>query len=413
MPKRRVVITGIGVVSSIGCGVDAFADALRAGRSAISPIRSFDTTGFPNFMAGEIHDFEPTRWLKRLDPSTCGRTSQLAAAAARMAVDDARLDPELWSESVAGSCVGTTAGESQVLERLTAEWLERGPAEMTPALARQISASRLPISVNRELGITGEAITVSTACSAGNYAIGFGYDLVQTGEADYMVCGGADAISRWVHAGFFRLGAIAPAMCQPFDKNRQGILAGEGSGMLVLEPLEGALSRNARIYAEVLGYGLNCDANHMVAPDANSIATCIRRAHANSGIRPEHVEYICAHGTGTKTNDVVETNAIREVFGSRMPVMSSIKSMLGHTMGAASALGAIACALAISRGFIPPTINFTEPDPECPVDCVPNDAREAELNVIQNNGFAFGGNNAITILGRDTWVSENLTGRVH
>ncbi len=251
-------------------------------------------------------------------------------------------------------------------------------------------------------------MTVSTACSAGNYAIGYGYDLIQTGEADFMFCGGADSVSRWVHAGFSRLGAIAPGKCQPFDRNRQGILTGEGAGMVVLESLDGARARGARIYAEVLGYGLNCDANHMVAPDASSIAACIRRAHENAGIRPEHVEYICAHGTGTKTNDAVETVAIREVFGERLPVISSIKSMLGHTMGAASAMGAIACALAIAQGFIPPTINFEEADPECAIDCVANQAREAHLNVVQNNGFAFGGNNAITILGNEAWVNENL-----
>jgi len=408
MTGRRVVITGIGVVSSIGSGVGAFADALKCGKSAISPIRNFDSTGFPSFMAGEVHDFDPSAWLTRLDPATCGRTSQFAAVAARMAVDDSRLDPDHLSDSVAGSCVGTTAGESQVVERLTAEWLERGPAGMTPSLMRQVSASRLAISVNRELAVTGKAMTISTACSAGNYAIGYGYDLIQTGEADYMLCGGADSVSRWVHAGFYRLGAIAPARCQPFDKNRQGILTGEGSGMVMLESLESARARNAFIYAEVLGYGLNCDAHHMVAPNCGSIAACIRRAHANARIRPDQVDYICAHGTGTKTNDTVETAAIRDVFGSELPVISSIKSMLGHTMGAASAIGAIACALAISQGFIPPTINFEEADPDCVIDCVANHSRDAELNVVQNNGFAFGGNNAITILGREAWVSENL-----
>jgi 3-oxoacyl-[acyl-carrier-protein] synthase II len=408
MPRRRVVITGIGVVSSIAFGVDAFADALKQGKSGISPIRGFDTKGFPHFMAGEIHDFDAGAWLKRLDPSTCGRTSQFAAVAARMAVEDSQIDPEQLSRSTAGSCVGTTAGESQLVERLTAEWLERGPAGMTSALMPQVSAGRLAIAVNRELAISGDAMTVSTACSAGNYAIGYGYDLIQTGEADHMLCGGADSVSRWVHAGFYRLGAIAPAMCQPFDKNRKGILTGEGSGMVMLESLESAKARGAQIYAEVLGYGLNCDAHHMVAPDAGSIAACIRRAHANAGIRPDQVQYICAHGTGTKTNDAVETLAIRDVFGSQPPVISSIKSMLGHTMGAASAIGAIACALAITRGFIPPTINFSDADPECPIDCVANEARDAELNVVQNNGFAFGGNNAITMLGRESWVSQNL-----
>lgn len=400
MARRRVVITGLGVVSSIGFGAKAFAEGLKAGKSGISPIRSFDTTGFPHSLGGEVQDFVPERWLKRLDAETCGRTSQMAAAAARMAVEDAGIDPELLSGSLCGTVIGTTDGESQLIDRLTADWVQHGPGELRSELIRQVPAHRIAVSVNRELNLHGEAVTVPTACAAGNYAIGYAFDLIQTGEADYMLCGGADSVCRKTFAGFFRLGAITPSVCQPFDLNRQGILTGEGAGMLFLETLESARSRGARIYAEVMGYGLSSDAKHMVVPDPISIAACMRRAHANAGIRPEDIDYICAHGTGTKVNDAVESQAIREVFGDRLPPVSSIKSMIGHTMGAASALAAIGCALAITYGFIPPTINFTEPDPECGVDCVPNRARAATLNLVQNNGFAFGGNNAITIFGR-------------
>jgi 3-oxoacyl-[acyl-carrier-protein] synthase II len=215
-----------------------------------------------------------------------------------------------------------------------------------------------------------------------------------------MLCGGADAMSRKSFSGFYRLGAIAPEVCQPFDRNRKGILTGEGAGMLLLESLESALQRGAPIHAEVLGYGLTCDANHPVAPDQKSIATCMRVAHQNAGIRPGDVDYISAHGTGTQANDQTETAAIREVFGSAPPPTSSIKSMLGHTMGAASALSSIACVLAMKEGFIPPTINHVEDDPNCLIDCVPNQARPADLRIVQNNAFAFFGNNAIVIYKR-------------
>jgi 3-oxoacyl-[acyl-carrier-protein] synthase II len=194
----------------------------------------------------------------------------------------------------------------------------------------------------------------------------------------------------------------------PFDKQRKGILISEGAGILFLETLESAQRRGARIYAEVMGYGLNCDATHITAPDPVSVAECMRLAHTNAGIQPEQIDYICAHGTGTKVNDVMEYQAIQAVFGGHKPAVSSIKSMIGHTMGAASALGAVASALAIYHGFIPPTINFEEVDPECAVDCVTNHVREATLNVVQNNSFAFGGNNAIMILGREPWISQHL-----
>jgi 3-oxoacyl-[acyl-carrier-protein] synthase II len=408
MTRHRVVITGLGVVSSIGLGVTAFAEALKQGKSGISPIRSFDTTGFSHALGGEVQDFDPQMWLKRLDPATCGRTSQFAAAAARMAMEDAGIDPEVLSNSVCGAAIGTTDGESQLIDRLTAEWAYHGPQSMTPGVMGQVPAHRLALSVNRELNLHGEAVTIPTACAAGNYAIGYAFDLIQTGEADYMLCGGADSVCRKTFAGFFRLGAIAPSVCQPFDINRQGILTGEGAGMLLVERLDRALARGARIYAEVMGYGLSCDAKHMVAPDPVSIGTCMRRAHANAGIHAGQIDYISAHGTGTKVNDAVESSAIRAVFGDQPPPTSSIKSMIGHTMGAASALAAVACSLAVAQGFIPPTINFHDRDPDCAVDCVPNQARAATLNLVQNNGFAFGGNNAITIFGREPWVSQNL-----
>jgi 3-oxoacyl-[acyl-carrier-protein] synthase II len=241
---------------------------------------------------------------------------------------------------------------------------------------------------------------MATACAAGNHAIGYGFDAVRTGEVDIAICGGADAMCRKTFTGFYRLGTIAPDCCRPFDVDRKGILTGEGSGVVVLESLADAEARGAPIYAEVLGYGLDCDAYHAVAPHQDSVARCIRLALDDAGVKPAEVDLISAHGTGTRANDVTETRAIRSVYGDRPPRTISLKSMLGHTMGAASALGAIACSLAITHGFIPPTINHVTTDPECGIDCVPNVCLPAELNVVQNNGLAFGGNNVVLILGR-------------
>jgi 3-oxoacyl-[acyl-carrier-protein] synthase II len=398
---RRVVITGLGPVSSIGTGAEAFDEAVRAGRSGVSPITSFDTTGFPHVMAGEVPDFDPGSLLERLDPNAWGRTSLFAAAAARLAVADSGIDAALLHSPYAGSSMGTTGGESLVLEHLTRENLNADFADADPARVRQVSAARLATAVNHELGMRGEALTLSTACSASNYALGYAYDLIKHCDADYMVAGGADSVGRWSHAGFYRLGALAQSACMPFDANRTGIITGEGGAALFLESLDSALARGARIYAEVLGYGLNCDANHMVAPDSANIARCMRLALGNSGVKPGEVDYICAHGTGTPANDAAELRAVVSVFGDVPPPISSTKSMLGHTMGAASGFGAIATALGIRHSYLPPTINYTTPDPQLPpIDPVPNVSRAAEVRIAQVNGFAFGGNNAIVILGR-------------
>lgn len=408
MAGRRVVITGLGVVSSIGMGAGSFADALRHGRSGFRSIQTFDSTGFPVAIAGEVPDFDAARWLRRIDAAELGRASRFAAVAARMAVADAGADERLLADGCCGVSVGTTDGESQVIDLLMSEWVTKGPRQLSAAWVPKVSASHLGVAVARELDLHGEVTTISNACAAGNYAIGHAFDLISSGEADCMVCGGTDSVCRKNYAGFFKLGAITPTVVRPFDLNRQGILTGEGSGMLFLETLESAQQRGAHIYAEVLGYGLTSDANQMVVPDPSSIARCIRLAHAHAGITPDQVDYVCAHGTGTKVNDVAETAALRAAFGDRLPPTSSIKSMIGHTMGAASALGAIACALAITQEFLPPTINFETPDPECVIDCIPNQAREARPNVVENHGFAFGGHNAIVILGRESWNTARV-----
>jgi 3-oxoacyl-[acyl-carrier-protein] synthase II len=397
----RVVITGLGPVSSIGTGAREFCAGLRAGRSGISPISGFDASGFPHRHGGEILGFKAEACLRRLVPDFWGRSAQFAAAGARLAVADAGL--EIGSRvpaDRAGAIVGTTSGESQVVEALVAQEVAGGFAAMAPEDLRKLPAERLAYAVAEELGLMGEALTLATACSASNYALGYAYDRVASGEADVMLAGGADSVCRWAHAGFYRLGALTEYECRPFDARRDGILTGEGGAMLVLENADHAAARGARVYAELLGYGVNCDAHHMVVPNEDSIAACMRAAHASAGVTPGQVDYISAHGTGTPANDLVEAKAVRQVFGERIPPISSIKSMLGHTMGAASGFGAIATTLAIFEGFLPPTVNWTTPDPEFPwLDPVPGEAREATVRVAQNDGFAFGGNNAITMFG--------------
>ncbi|UGY94205.1 beta-ketoacyl-[acyl-carrier-protein] synthase family protein [Streptomyces gobiensis] len=398
--SRRVVLTGLGAVSSIGIGAERFLAGLRQGRSGAKPIGAYDTTGFEYANGCEVVDFDPGRYLTTLDPRTLGRATQFSVAAARMAVQDAGLSDNELSSRACMVSVGTTDGESRDLDHLVEHELEQGPESMDPAVAGRVPVANLSTAVAREFRLTkAETITVPTACAAGNYAIGYGLDAIRLGEADIVLGGGADAMCRKTFAGFYRLGTIAPEVCAPFDIDRKGILTGEGAGILVLESLESALARGARIYAEVLGYGLNCDAYHQVAPYQDSVADCMRLALRDAGVKPEEVGFISAHGTGTQANDVTEARAIRSVFATP-PRTVSMKSMLGHSMGAASALAAIGCALAIREGFIPPTINHVETDPDVALDCVPNQAVPAELRIVQNNGLAFGGNNSVVIFGR-------------
>ncbi len=391
----RVAVTGLGVVSSIGTGIAEYTAGLRAGRSGARPISVFDTEGFAHAVGCEVTGFEPERWITAQPVADLGRAARFSVAAARMAVDDAGLD--LTGRGMV--CVGTTDGGGDAGERI-AEHVVRGE-DVPAALPRRVPAASIPVAVARELGLSDvDVSTVATACAAGNYALGNGFDAVASCDADFALCGGADAMCRMTFTGFYRLGAVDPERCRPFDVHRRGILTGEGAGVLVLEPLDRAVARGARIYAEVLGYGLNCDAAHPVAPDRDSVAACMRLALDDAGVTPGQVDLISAHGTGTKANDTTECGAIHDVFGPTPPRTVSVKSMLGHTMGAASALSAVACAVAIRDGFIPPTINHAETDPACAIDCVPNAAVDADLRVVQNNALAFGGNNSVVLFGR-------------
>jgi 3-oxoacyl-[acyl-carrier-protein] synthase II len=402
-----VVVTGVGVVCGVATGVGEFTDALRAGRGAAGPITLFDTTGFAHHTACEVTGFQPDRWL--CGDAGLGRAAGFAAAAARMAVRDANVDTAAWHERPGVVCVGTTDGGGYELDGLVRAELDDDPPAVREALARRVPAAALSVAVARELGLSRvEAVTVATACAAGNYAIGTGLDALRCGEADFAVCGGADALSRRNFTGFYRLGLIAPDRCRPFDVDRRGILTGEGAGVMVLETAESAARRGARVYAEVLGYGLACDAVDPLAPAREGIARCMRLALADAKVTPTQVDVISAHGTGTRTNDLVESRAIHDVFGATPPRTVGLKGMLGHTMGAATALAGIACALSIRHGFIPPTVNHDRTDPECALDCVPNHAVLADIRVAQNNGLAFGGNNAVVIFGAPESASSQL-----
>ncbi len=385
----------MGVVSSIGMGKDEFWKNLIAGKSGISEVERFDTSTFPTHRAGEIKNFSA-------EDKKIGRCSQLAIAATRLALEDAGINIKKDKQDGLGIIIGTTMGEVPSLEMIDRFWISGGEEGVYSSNVKNFPVNNVSDNVASFFGLTGHNYVIPTACAAGNYSIGYAFDIIRTGRQDIMLAGGSDPLSRLAFTGFNRLFAMAPEKCQPFDRNRKGMMLGEGGAIILAESLERALNRKANIYAEILGYGLSCDAHNMTIPSQKGVTKVMEKAIKNSGIKKEDVGYISAHGTGTGLNDKTETAAIKEVFGDmakNIPV-SSIKSMLGHTMGTASALEAIACCLAIRDGVIPPTINFETPDPECDLDYVPNKARKKDVRVALNNSFAFGGNNACLAVGR-------------
>ncbi|MDP2939973.1 MAG: beta-ketoacyl-[acyl-carrier-protein] synthase family protein [Candidatus Omnitrophota bacterium] len=397
--NRRVVVTGLGIVSSIGIGWRDFWQNLIKGKSGISKITSFDTKEYDRHFGGEVKDFKPEEFIDRRKIKRMGRSSQLAVSASKLALEDARLKIKDIAKQRAGVCVGTTMGESQLMEHMDRIWTTRGDKYIDSMHIFLYPTSIIPTEIAQEFKLHANNLIFSNACAAGNYSIGYAFDLIKNERADLMLAGGVDAFSRINFVGFGRLYAIAPEICQPFDKNRKGMLVSEGAGMLVLESLESALKRKAPIYAEILGYGLSCDAYQMTTASVEGVAECLKKSLRESNIKPEDVDYISAHGTGTPTNDKVECAAIKNVFKNykKIPI-SSIKSMLGHTMGAAAAIEAIVCCLTIKNGIIPPTINYETADPNCDIDCVPNEARKQTVNIALNNSQAFGGNNACVVL---------------
>lgn len=398
---HRVVVTGLGPVTALGFGRQTFWNNLMSGRSGIEAVTSFDTSDFSVHKGAEIKDFHPEDHILNLSPDDIGRASQFAIAAARLAVLDAGLSLVDAKADNFGVVVGTTSGEPRVIECFDDDYVAANFESLADRFIATYPCHVLAVHVASELGLGGEVLTIPTACAAGNHAIIRAFDDLRLGKADVMLAGGADSFSRITYTGFARLGAIAPDCCQPFDLNRKGMIPGEGAAFLLLETLDHALQRSARVYAEIVGCGLSCDAHHMTAshPQGDGAVRAMETALSSAGLGPESVDYISAHGTGTQSNDRMETVAIKRVFGEhakRVPV-SSIKSMLGHTMGAASAIEAAACVLAIEEGCIPPTINLLTPDPECDLDFVPKIGRRHTVNIAFNNAYAFGGNNSSII----------------
>ncbi len=410
--KRRVVVTGLGVVSSIGFGKDEFWNALKDGRSGISKIEAFDPSAFTTQFAGEIKNFDPAQFidakrLKRMD-----RTSQLAVAAAKMAVQDAGLNfQENGGRERTGVIIGTSmAGHGYILNQHTT-LMEKGPMRINPFTALAGFPDACTSNISIELGVTGPSFSISTACSSASDAGGYAFDAIRNGAMDFLIMGGAEAS---IFPGILAAFCVARAMStrndnptgasRPFSRDRDGFVLGEGAGILVLEEYEHARKRGAKIYAEILGHGMTTDAYHMTAPDpeGTEAVRAMKMAMQNAGVKPEDIDYVNAHGTSTPLNDKTETMIIKKALGAhayKIPV-SSTKSMIGHLIGAAGAMELIATILAMKHEEIPPTINYGTPDPECDLDYVPNKSRKAKIEVAMKNSFGFGGKNSILILGK-------------
>lgn len=402
MPSPRVLVTGLGVVSSVGLGRQAYSDGLRSGRSGASEVSLFDTSAFDRHVACEVRDFPRRDLLTQAEQRHTGRCSGFAVAAARMAVEDAGLPADRLTNERTSVILGTTMGEADVLGELESAWFRGGDDAIHHSKIPRYGTTLLPIHVARALGAQGMVQTLPAACAAGNYAIGYAADQIRLGRADVVITGASEIVEKLQFAGFVRLGAMAPERCQPFDLHRRGLLLGEGAAILVLEAEHHALGRGAEVLAEVGGYGLACDAHHITRPHPQGEGSyaAMRDAIASSGLSPDDVDFVNAHGTGTKANDPIETAVLRRVFKGREVPISSIKSMLGHCMGAASALEAVSCVLTLTEQWLPPTIGYETADPECSATLVANEAQTAEVDIVLNNALAFGGYDAALCLAR-------------
>ncbi|AFM01563.1 3-oxoacyl-(acyl-carrier-protein) synthase II [Desulfitobacterium dehalogenans ATCC 51507] len=411
MEKKRAVITGMGVVSPVGNNLEKFWDSLIGGQSGIDVVTRFDVGDMPTKVAAEIKDFEPTDWLDRKESRHMDRFTQLAMAAAKMAVQDSGLNLEQVNKERASCIVGTGVGGVATLEQQKEVLMNKGPGRISPFFVPMLISNMAAGHISIEFGFQGSSLSVVTACASATNAIGEAMRLIEHGYADVVVCGGTEApIVPLAFAGFCAMKAMSTEKenpkeaCRPFDARRSGFVMGEGAGILVLESLEHAQKRQARIYAEISGYGSTCDAYHITspAPGGTGAIQSMKAALAGAKVLPEEVDYINAHGTGTQANDSAETAAIKALFGeaAQKVAISSTKSMTGHLLGAAGAIEAIACALTIKNGMIPPTMNYGEPDPDCDLDYVPNTARKKEVHVALSNTFGFGGHNATIVLKR-------------
>lgn len=407
--RRRAVITGIGLVTPLGVGTTASWAALCRGRSGVGPITRFDASGFDTRIAAEVRGFKAADFLPRKLAARAEPFVAFACAAARMALDDAGLSiGNPGSERIA-VVAGCAMGGLSLLETNCRTVSQRGPRWVSPFFVPMMISNMAAGIVAMDIGVRGPNLTFSTACAAGTHAVGEAARMIRAGQVDAAIAGGTEAVvAPTCIAGFAAMRALstcneAPEQAsRPFDRKRDGFVVGEGAGFLILERLDQALARGARIYAEVAGYGSSCDAHHLTQPppDADGAIRCMRAALADAGLGPGDIDYINAHGTGTPLNDALETLAIKSVFGERahaIPVSAS-KSMTGHLIGAAGGVEAAFCALAIRNATIPPTINLEHPDPACDLDYVPHAARQATITTAMSNSFGFGGTNATLVL---------------
>jgi nodulation protein E len=398
MSGRPVAVTGLGAICALGRDVAGTWAALSEGRSGIARIESVDGSGLRFENGAQVRGFDP---VEHFDPSRADvldRFAQFALIAAREALSDSgiSLTPELRERTAVftGSCLGGQVTQDAGFVEL----YRRGRERVHPLSIPRIMANAGASQISMELGVTGPCCTMSTACSSANHAIGHAFWLVRSGAAELALAGGSEAPFSPGHLKAWEaLRVIAPDTCRPFSRDRLGMILGEGGAMLVLEPLDAARARGARVYAEIAGFGMSSDAHHVTQPSVAGPARAMRAALADAGLAPEQIGYVNAHGTGTRGNDSAEARAIREVFGARAagPAVSSTKSMHGHALGAAGALEAVATVLALDAGILPPTANFTAPDPECDLDAVPNRARAVRVEAALSNSFAFGGLNAV------------------
>ena len=410
-PAQRIVITGIGPVTPIGIGVDAFWESLKMGRSGVRRVPDLVEAGLKVQIAADIPEFEPTDFMQSKAARRMARFAQLGVAAAHLAIEDAGLDLEQQDSERVATVVNTGGGGVTTIAEQSRVLNERGPGRVSALFVPMMAGNMASCQVSIELGLRGPTITSLAACASSVYAFIDGRQLLLGGEADLALVGGTESnVSPLGIAGLANMHALSrrndepTRASRPFDRDRDGFVFGEGAVVCILETLEQARARGARIYAEVLGGGRTADAFHITAPDpqGEGAARAMRAAIRNSDLVPEDVDYICAHGTGTAMNDAIETRAIREVFGEHADrlAVSSPKSMTGHLMGAAGAVSAAAAALAIYHGVLPPTINHEHADPDCDLDYVPQHSRAADVRVALVNGFGFGGQNGVVALAR-------------
>jgi len=409
--ERRVVITGVGIVSPLGIGTRATWEGLLEGRSGIGPITRFDTSEYPCRIAGEVRGFEPSDFMPAKEVKKCDLFIHYAMAATQFAMEDSRFEVRPSNAERVGVYIGSGIGGLPSIERQHRELIERGPRRISPFFIVGLIVNLASGQVSIRYGARGPNMANSTACSTGTHAIGDSARLIARGDADMMICGGTEGVvTPLAVGGFSAMRALSTrnddpgGASRPFDAGRDGFVIGEGAGILILEEFEHARRRDASIYAEVVGYGVSADAHHISAPsdDGDGPIRVMRNTLRDAGVEPGEVDYINAHGTSTPLGDRIETLAIKEVFGghARRLAVSSTKSMTGHLLGAAGGLETAVTALAVRHGIIPGTMNYTTPDPECDLDYVPNKAQRREVNFALNNSFGFGGTNASILLRR-------------